>query len=44
MKDIEAESDLLKGVLPKDYTSFDKSLLSDLVRIFGRDELKECDG
>ena len=44
MKDIEAESDLLKGVLPKDYTSFDKSLLSDLVRIFGRDELKSATG
>jgi type I restriction enzyme M protein len=30
----------LEGVLPKDYTKFDKALLADLVRIFNREELR----
>ena len=44
VKDIEAQSELLKGVLPKEYASFDKALLQNLVRIFGRDELKTATG
>ena len=44
MKAIEADSELLKGVLPKDYAAFDKTLLRDLVRIFGRDELRNATG
>ena len=44
MKAIEADSALLKGVLPKDYAGFDKALLRDLVRIFGRDELRNATG
>ena len=44
MKAIEQGSALLKGVLPKDYAAFDKALLRDLVRIFGRDELKNATG
>ncbi len=44
VKDIEAQSELLKGVLPKEYTSFDKALLQNLMRIFGRDELKMATG
>jgi type I restriction enzyme M protein len=32
--------DQLTGVLPKDYAKFDKDLLTDLVRIFNRDELR----
>jgi len=44
VKDIEAQSELLKGVLPKEYTSFDKALLQNLIRIFGRDELKMATG
>ena len=32
--------DQLDGVLPKDYAKFDKELLTDLARIFNRDELR----
>ena len=44
MELIEGQTDMLKGVLPKEYTSFDAGLLSDLVRIFARDELKQATG
>ena len=44
MELIEGQTEMLKGVLPKEYTSFDAGLLSDLVRIFARDELKQATG
>jgi type I restriction enzyme M protein len=44
MELIEGQTQMLKGVLPKEYTSFDAELLSDLVRIFARDELKQATG
>lgn len=44
MELIEEQTKMLEGVLPKEYTSFDAGLLSDLVRIFARDELKQATG
>ena len=44
MELIEAETQMLQGVLPKEYTSFDAKLVADLVRIFARDELKQATG
>jgi type I restriction enzyme M protein len=44
MELIEAQTVMLKGVLPKEYTSFDAGVLGDLVRIFARDELKQATG
>lgn len=34
-------SDLLQGVLPKEYPKFDPGLLRDLVRVFNSDELRK---
>lgn len=44
MKAIEDEVEMLRGVLPKDYTSFEQDLLSGLVRIFDREELRSATG
>ena len=44
MEQIEAQSDQLKGVLPKDYTMFPDSLLSELLRIFNNNALDEVGG
>ncbi|MFS0514828.1 N-6 DNA methylase [Nostoc sp. UIC 10607] len=44
MKLIENQSSMLQGVLPKEYTTFDKDLLRDLVRIFAREELRTATG
>lgn len=44
MELIEEQTEMLKGVLPKDYASFAHDLLADLVRIFARDELKTATG
>lgn len=44
MELIEAQTEMLQGVLPKEYTSFDPGLLGELVRIFARDELKQATG
>jgi type I restriction enzyme M protein len=44
MELIEAQTEMLKGVLPREYTGFDADLLGDLVRIFARDELKQATG
>ncbi|HLP89833.1 MAG TPA: N-6 DNA methylase [Nostocaceae cyanobacterium] len=40
----EIEADMLKGVLPKDYTKFESDLLKNLVRIFDREELRTATG
>ncbi|WP_264299873.1 class I SAM-dependent DNA methyltransferase [Nostoc sp. MG11] len=44
MKAIEDEVEMLQGVLPKDYTSFEQDLLYNLVRIFDREELRTATG
>lgn len=44
MRAIEDETQMLQGVLPKDYTSFEKDLLNNLVRIFDREELRNATG
>jgi len=44
MKDIETQSDMLKGVLPQEYTGFEKDLLRNLVRVFDRAELRNATG
>jgi type I restriction enzyme M protein len=44
MTAIEELSPMLQGVLPKEYAAFDPDLLKDLVRIFGRDELRRAKG
>lgn len=44
MKAIEDEIEMLQGVLPKDYTSFEPELLYNLVRIFDREELRTATG
>ena len=41
---IEAQSDQLTGVLPKDYTLFSDELLSELLRIFNNAALDEVGG
>lgn len=40
----EIETDMLNGVLPKDYTKFESDLLKNLVRIFDREELRTATG
>ncbi|WP_414516798.1 type I restriction-modification system subunit M [Nostoc sp. PCC 9305] len=44
MKAIEDETQMLQGVLPKEYTSFEQDLLYNLVRIFDREELRTATG
>lgn len=44
MKGIEDQVEMLQGVLPKDYGSFEEDLLYDLVRIFDREELRTATG
>ena len=44
MKAIEDETQMLQGVLPKEYTSFEQDLLYSLVRIFDREELRTATG
>jgi type I restriction enzyme M protein len=44
MKAIEDETEMLQGVLPKEYTSFEPDLLYSLVRIFDREELRTATG
>lgn len=44
MRTIEAEYEVLSGVLPKDYNLFDKDLLQRLVRIFNDDALDDVSG
>ena len=44
MELIEAQSEQLKGVLPKDYTMFPDALLSELLRIFNNNALDEVGG
>ena len=44
MELIEEESTQLKGSLPKDYTAFPASILSELLRIFNDDSLNDVDG
>ncbi len=41
---VEAQSEQLKGVLPKDYTIFSDGLLSELLRIFNNDALDDVGG
>lgn len=44
MKLIEDEQEILKGVLPKEYTTFEPSLLQELVKIFNRKALQDATG
>jgi type I restriction enzyme M protein len=44
MEAIEAESEMLTGALPKEYTRFEKRLLRTLLRIFNREALKTASG
>ena len=44
MELVEAQSEQLKGVLPKDYTMFSDELLSELLRIFNNSALDEVGG
>lgn len=44
MELIEAQSEQLRGVLPKDYTMFSDELLAELLRIFNNSALDEIDG
>lgn len=44
MELVEAQSDQLIGVLPKDYTMFSDVLLSELIRIFNNSALDEVGG
>ena len=44
MELVEAQSDQLKGVLPKDYTIFSDDLLAELLRIFNNNALDEVGG
>ena len=41
---VEAQSEQLSGVLPKDYTIFSDELLSELLRIFNNDALDDVGG
>lgn len=41
---VEAQSEQLRGVLPKDYTIFSDGLLSELLRIFNNDALDDVGG
>lgn len=44
MELIEAQSEQLVGVLPKEYTMFSDELLSELIRIFNNDALDDVGG
>lgn len=44
MRSIEQEYEVLQGVLPKEYTLFEKDLLLRLIRIFNDEELDEVTG
>ncbi len=44
MELVEAQSEQLAGVLPKDYTMFSDELLGELLRIFNNDALDEVGG
>jgi type I restriction enzyme M protein len=44
MHRIEEQSEMLAGVLPKEYTKFEKPLLEELVRIFNREALRRATG
>ena len=44
MELVEAQSEQLKGVLPKDYTVFTNDILSELLRIFNNSALDEVGG
>ena len=44
MRSIEEEYEVLHGVLPKEYTLFEKDLLFRLIRIFNDSELNEVTG
>ncbi len=44
MDAIEASFPPLVGVLPKDYTIFERTVLEDLLRIFGRESLRTAGG
>jgi type I restriction enzyme M protein len=44
MNAIEAEFEPLKGVLPKDYHIFERTVLEDLLKIFNREALKVAGG
>ena len=44
MELVEAQSEQLKGVLPKDYTMFSDALLAELLRIFNNNALDEVGG
>ncbi|HPI53504.1 MAG TPA: class I SAM-dependent DNA methyltransferase, partial [Chitinophagaceae bacterium] len=44
MREIEKEHEFLKGVLPKTYTTFEKSLLLELLRIFNKEALRNAKG
>ena len=44
MELVEAQSDQLTGVLPKDYTMFSDELLAELLRIFNNSALDEVGG
>jgi N-6 DNA Methylase/HsdM N-terminal domain/Type I restriction modification DNA specificity domain len=44
MKAIESAFPPLDGVLPKDYTIFERTVLEDLLRIFNRDALRAAGG
>ncbi|MFP4008212.1 MAG: N-6 DNA methylase [Spirulinaceae cyanobacterium] len=44
MVEIEKQTEMLNGVLPQDYTSFESDLLKKLVRVFDREELRKATG
>ena len=44
MRSIEEEYEVLNGVLPKEYTLFEKDLLFRLIRIFNDEELSDVTG
>ena len=44
MELVEAQSEQLSGVLPKEYTNFTDDLLSELLRIFNNDALDDVGG
>ncbi len=41
---IENEYEVLKGALPRGYTTFEPDLLAEIVKIFGRDSLTKATG
>jgi len=44
MEAIEESFEPLRGVLPKDYTIFERTVLEDLLRIFARESLRNAGG